>query len=525
LIGTEEIRKIPQFSGQTTGVTQSDLQFKNGYLVYSSSFGGNLVDEFTVRDFLDNSNNEKFATDFFEYLQLNYSKPEFNELYYNNLKLANILNDYYAKTVLENVAPTKTVANLQLTATTAVTYTSTNFINYDNRSIKKITAIIGYNTGDSYYISVPISSNYNILDNPNYDKYRINSFGGPQQYLYAEWFRYAQVKGAQILTPKINDVEENSFNDYTADLPIPINPPLLRIQFKNDKYVIPENSQSIRIPIDIVFDKQSTFSGQSFQVRIESIKGGPLYQVKLDDGSGNDNRIAHDFSIINGQSAVTTTLVLKNAALLSNPNLEITIKLFNLGVVALNNYTISNKPFIIQTIKPVRTQVENDISYDYVKESIKTRPQYLLQSFVDLNFNDSESEFYRNASSTSPSLIPGLIVASPPPPPPPPPAPTPHNPNINPADLTQNSLYNKMIRFGYTLEKRIGIGGTIITMNGDNPDVNIKFSRFFGFKAQIKPIEYRVLGYNSITFDVNNISETNRIISVLEDFWRPVIFD
>ena len=515
-----EIRKIPQFSGQTTGVTQSDLQFKGGYWVYSSSFGGNLVDEFTVRDFLDNQNNEQIATDFFNYLQSNYSQPEFNELYYNNIKLSNTLNDYYNKTIIENVAPTKTVANLQLTATTAVTYTNTNFVNYDKRSIQKITAVVGYNTGDSYYISVPISSSYNILDDSNYDKYKKNSLGGPQQYLYAEWFRYAQVKGDVVKTPNINDVKVNSFGDYTANLLSPINPPLLRIQFEKDKYVIPNNSQNVRIPINVVFDTIPPFSGQSFQVRVDSIKGAPLYKVKIDDGSGNDNRIAQNFSIINGQSAVTATLVLKDSNLLSNPNLEISVQLFSLGNYLLNSYTVSNKPFIIQTTKPLETQLQNDISYDYVKESIKTRPQYLLQSFVDLNFNDSESEFYRNESTTNPNVIPGLFVAPPPSLPPVPPAPTPHNPTVNPVDLTKNSLYNRMISFGYVLEKRLGIGGSIVTLNGDGPEVRFKFFRFRGFNEKIKPIEFRVLGYNSITFDVNDISETNRITELLINFFR-----
>jgi len=550
LIGTEEIRKIPQFSGQTTGVTQSDLQFKNGYLVYSSSFGGNLVDEFTVRDFLDNSNNEKIATDFFNYLQSNYSKPEFNELYYNNSKLANTLNDYYTKTIVDNVAPTKTVANLQLTATTAVTYTSTSFVNYDKRSIQKITAIIGYNTGDSYYISVPISSSYNILDNPNYDKYRINSLGNPQQYLYAEWFRYALKKNSVVTNQNVV-VHTNSFNNYTQRNPIGLNVPQLRIQFKNDKFVIPENTlEFTKIPIEIVFDNPANFTGQTFQLKIESANGTDAIiafgnvLAAIGGGAGtnpnippavgtdiglvegqNNNLIAQNILIPLGQSSVTATLSINSQRIFAMADLDIKLILLagtNIDYdtnKATQSYSVSSEQFSILTSQPNETQIQDDTSYDYVKESIRTRPQYLLQSFVDLNFNDSESEFYRNKSSTAPSLIPGLIVASPPPPPPPPPAPTSHNPNINPADLTKNSLYNRMISFGYTLEKRLGIGGTIITMNGDNSDIDIKFFLFFGNDKQIKPILFRVLGYNSITFDVNDASETNRITLLLEEFF------
>ena len=523
MIRTEEIRKIPQFSGQTTGVTQSDLQLRGGYWVYSSSFGGNLVDGFTVKDFLDNSNNEKIATDFFNYLQSNYSKPEFNEIYYDNVKLANVFNDYYDKTVVRNTAPTTTVANLQLTATTAVTYTSTNFINYNKRSAQKITVVVGFNTGDSYYVSVPLTSSFNILDNPNYDKYRKNSLGNYQEYIYAEWFRYSKRKGELVQTPNVNEVKENSFDDFTFLPPIPTNPPQLRIQFKNNKYVIPNNSQINIIPIEIVFDKPAPFQGESFQITLGSDLTGvldPPSWLSFDESSNKLNKV---FAIIPGQSAITTNFVIINKELLQARDLKIQVKLFQVGNPLLLSYVVSDQAFEIQTIKPEQVQLQNDISYDYVKESIKTRPQYLLQSFVDLNFNDSESEFYRNASSMSASLIPGLIIAVPPVPPIPP-APTSHDPNVNPVDITLNSLYNKLIRFGYVLERRMGIGGTVITMNGDNPDVDSKFFRLFGIQKQLRPIEFKIAGYNSITFDVNDVGETNRITGVLESFFSPIPF-
>ena len=407
MIRTDEIRIIPQFSGQTTGITESDLSFRSGYWVYTSSFGGNLVDEFTVRDFLDNPNNEQIATDFFNFLQENFLKPEFNELYYNNLKLANSFNDYYDKTVRSNVSPTKTVAQLQLTATTAVTYTNTNFIDYKNRSNKKLTVVIGYNTGDSYYLNVPISSSYSILDNQNYDKYRKNSLGEIKSYTEYEWFRYMLRAGQEISVPDINVVKENSFDNFVFVPPMPSNPPQIKIQFKNDKYIIPNGSQNNRIPIEVVFDKPSPFQGQSFQVRIDSVKGGPLYKVRIDDGSGNLGRISQNFSIIQGLSSVTSILELKDLTLLSNPNLEINVQLFKIGPESLVNYVISSQPFIIQTQKPTQVTLTNNLSYNYIKESTKFKPQVLLQSFVDLNFNDSESEIFRNIEfSQTPKIIP-----------------------------------------------------------------------------------------------------------------------
>jgi hypothetical protein len=195
---TEEILLSAQFTGSaSTSTEQSDLQLKNGYLVYSSSFGGNLVDEFTVRDFLDNQNNIQIATDFFNYLQSNFTNPQFNEIYYDNLKLSNVFNDYYDTTVRSNLPPTNIVANEQLLSTSAVTYLNTNFLDYNNRSNEVLTVVNGYNTGDSYYITVSISKSFSILDNQNYDKYRKDSLGQSATTIVSEEFRY--VSGNQSI--------------------------------------------------------------------------------------------------------------------------------------------------------------------------------------------------------------------------------------------------------------------------------------------------------------------------------------
>lgn len=402
----EEIRIIPEFTGQTSSVGESDLKLRSSYLVYTTSIGGGLVDEFTVRDFLDNSNNEKFAIEFFNYLQINFSKSEFNELYYNNIKLSNTLNDYYNKTIRNNLPPTTTVANLQLTATTAITYTNTNFVDYKNRSTKKISVVVGYNTGDSYYISVPISSSYNILDNPNYDKYRKDILGPIQSYTDAKWFRYVIKKGQTISVPDINVVKLNSFDDYVAQLPTPLNPSILRIQFKNDKYVIPKNSQNTTLPIDIVFDKPSTFEGQSFQLVFDGeLEGFDPSRISFEDSTVPPKYIKV-ITIISGQSSASASLFISDATILQQPIIKIGIKLLSMGSPADLLYTVSNSSFIIQTELPLQTQTTENLSYDFVKEGTKFRPQELLQSFVDLNFDDSESEFYKNKNI---SILPTAI--------------------------------------------------------------------------------------------------------------------
>ena len=525
MIRTEEILIIPQFTGQTTGVTQSDLQLQSGYWVYSSSFGGNLVDELNVRDFLDNSNNEKIATEFFDYLQSNYSKPEFNELYYDNFKLANILNDYYSKTVLSNLAPTKVVANLQLTATTAVTYTNTNFINYNQRSPQRITAIVNYNTGDSYYISVPINSSYNILDNQNYDQYRKDALGALQQYSYFEWFRYAYKKNTKI-TNDNTIIHLNSFDAYVQKIPIGLHAPQLRIQFKNDKFIIKGNNQT-NIPIEIVFDKPSSFQGQTFQIKIDSASGiqplispgfpiqSPILigtEIGLADGQNNDS-VTQNILIFQGQMGTTITLIIKSQRLFLMPDLNIKLTLLagtNVDYDANKDsqlYSVSNDSFSIFTEQIKDFEIQNDFYYDYVKNSIRTRPQYLLQSFVDINFNDSESEFYSNKYLAPPAL--------------PVPPPTTYDPNANQVDLTKNILYVKMLSFGYALKTRTGLGGSIITMGVNVDNIIPKFNSFPEIDKDNEEILFNFLGYNLITFNVNDINETNIILGALTDFWAP----
>ncbi len=414
---TEQLRLIPEFTGQTSATSeQSDLKLISGYFVYTSSFGGNLVDEFTVRNFLDNSNNEQLAIDFFNYLQSNYSRADFNELYYNNLKLANVFNDFYDRTVRSNLKPTNTVANLQLTATTAVTYTNTNFIDYNKRSNERITVVLGYNTGDSYYVTIPISKSFTILDNQNYDKFRKDSIGQSIKQQVAEEFRYVVKKSIKIKNEN-TIIHTNSFSNYSPKLPIGLNAPQLKIQFKNDKFIIKKNAQINTIPIEIVFDKMALFTGQTFQLKINSALGTdsnfgntnipPLIgtDIGLVDGQ-NNNLMFQNILISSGQSAFTATLSVNSNRILSMSDLNIQMILLggtNLDFdanKASQSYSVSNEPFSIFTEQAEEIEIQENQSIDFVKKTSKITPQFFIQSFVDLNFNDSESEFWLNPATT-----------------------------------------------------------------------------------------------------------------------------
>lgn len=553
---SEEIRLVPELTGQTTS-GESELKLRNGYFVYTSSFGGNLVNEFTVRDFLDNVNYEELATKFFNYLKDNFTKPDFTEIYYSNVKLANVFNDFYDKTVRSNLPPTTQVAKEQLVSTTAVTYTNTNFLDYNRRSEELLTDVIGYTTGDSYYITVPISRSYNILDNPNYDKYRRDSLGTFETKQIAEQFRYVIRKNSTTINEK-GVVHLNSFDDYSALTPVPLNVTTLKIQFKNDKYIIPNNAQPSIIPVEIVFDKPSEISGQTFQLRIENAIGGmgdnPLgayaaglvlqnggqdflnppsigTEIGLVDGE-NDNLTSQNFLISYGQSSVTANIAIKSPRIFLMKKLDITLKLLagtNLNYnenKSTQAYTVSDEKFHIIAEQDVEVEHLQNESIDYVIKFNKTTPKVFLQSFVDYNFDDNESLFWLNPPTTG--FPPEFTIASAPTPPAPP-APTEHG-NIDvfgAVDLTTNSLYNQMIAFGYQLIKREGLTDSIVTMNGNTGQAMARFFLFGGPNStlgQIKQTEFAILGYNNIKFDVTDQNETNRIKALLKQFFLGAYF-
>ncbi len=538
MITTEEIRLIPEFTGQTVNNEQSALKLRGGYLVYTNTFGGNLVDEFTVRDFLDNSNNEQLAIDFFNYLQSNYSKSEFNELYYNNLKLANVLNDYYDKTIRSNLPPTTTVANMQLTATTAVTYTNTNFVSYNKRSDELINVVMGYNTGDSYYISIPISKTYSILDNQNYDKYRKDSFGDSVSKEVSEQFRY--VIRAGVIMNKNAFVNRNFFSDYIPRTPLGLNQPQLKIQFKNDKFIIPQDTQPPLIPIEIVFDKISEFDGQTFQLKINDVHGdleetgfdltvASTTYIGLVDGQ-NNNLQSQNILISSGQSAFTAYLSINFAPIFEMTNLNIELILLagtNLDYDAHKSsqfYSVSSQNFKIIQQQSEEIGISTNLSVDYVRKKTKINPKYLIQSFVDLNFDDSESQFWLN-SPTSNFPEGYSITQAPVQPPPPPPQMTNLTQITGPVDLTSNFLYNALKNFGYTLSAREGFGQSVVTMNGDNANV---ISKLLGFSSSPwnppKEVIFHIRGYNIIKYDTQDAGETQRIYNLLRDFFSPFPF-
>lgn len=176
-----KIALLPEFENLVEQPVNSELTSLNNYLVYSSSIGGEIVDEFNVRSFLDNPDNSEIANNFILYLENNATQTEINEIVYDNKKLADIFNDFYNKTVRDSTQPDVTLIQSAITNTSAVTYTSNTFVFSPSsgfvRSGDMITELTESNNSPSMYISVFIPKKYDYIE-ATFDKYTKDCIDG-----------------------------------------------------------------------------------------------------------------------------------------------------------------------------------------------------------------------------------------------------------------------------------------------------------------------------------------------------------
>lgn len=167
----------------TTASISSNLQIVNQYEVNNvEGNGGGIVNYSNVRAFLNDDVNEDIINDFFSYLTGSTTREEFVEIYNSDQKLANVFNNYYNSSVLNNTFPSTAVINSSLTGTSGVTIINNSTFNYDgiapqkylegiplsiNDSTKNYStsqSLTTYTTEESYYIPVFIKRNNSQLD-------------------------------------------------------------------------------------------------------------------------------------------------------------------------------------------------------------------------------------------------------------------------------------------------------------------------------------------------------------------------
>ncbi len=155
----------PDPTAQSPAPVQSDLNILNTYLVYSTNDEVELVNDLNVRNFLDDPNNADIANGLLVYLQNNTTDLEFEEIVYDNKKLAEILNDFYNSTVRQDQSPDTTLIQNATTNTKEILFTPNVFLPDNTRSIEQRVTLVEFSSDDSFYIDVFLQKN-NITTSP-----------------------------------------------------------------------------------------------------------------------------------------------------------------------------------------------------------------------------------------------------------------------------------------------------------------------------------------------------------------------
>jgi hypothetical protein len=185
-----------------TGNGQSFLVNQDNYFL--NNVGGlnlNVVNPTNVRAYLNDPANDSIIKDFFSYLTGNTNQDQFREIFYSDQKLSNVFNSYYNQSVFSGQPSSTYYISQELTGTTTMSTTYTNFswngyapikspftgvtqeINNSTRFYINSDVTYSFTEDESYYIPVFIKKNYagasrqvfdacdrvvNILLNPNY---------------------------------------------------------------------------------------------------------------------------------------------------------------------------------------------------------------------------------------------------------------------------------------------------------------------------------------------------------------------
>jgi hypothetical protein len=150
----------------------------NGYLIHTNnSIENGLVNEYNVRGYLDNPDNESVVTRFKQYLSANTDNElQFNEIYYKSEKVYPILNDFYNEEIRFRSEANNVLVQDALDGTQVVTYRNNNFdfetnqrLDLDERS--KLVEIFSGETQLDYYINFSINIKEDSVYSTDYSQY------------------------------------------------------------------------------------------------------------------------------------------------------------------------------------------------------------------------------------------------------------------------------------------------------------------------------------------------------------------
>lgn len=155
-------------------VLQSGLNLENNYYVYTQNLGGGLTNEFNVRAYLNDPQNQLIIDQFIAYMQSNTSDTEFLEIFYDDAKLQSVFNAFFeAELQGQNVSVTAVID--QSLSNTISIVVNDNVWNWEgSSSVTEMTGLpesisgatrseatreelISVTSEDSYYIPVKIN--------------------------------------------------------------------------------------------------------------------------------------------------------------------------------------------------------------------------------------------------------------------------------------------------------------------------------------------------------------------------------
>lgn len=396
------IQRVTILLKSTTAETvsvESDLVLTNGYLAYSETIGGNVVNDLNVKDFLDNPSNEEIATDFFNFLQTNTTTDEFRAIFYNSQKLSNTFNDFYNKTIRTGQKPSRKDVTPQLTGSTAHTFSSVDFVTPTERSKNNTSLISFINTGQSYYLPVFIDTQFDRVETSDLDRFHHDCLGDEQVTLETAYNRFIEKRTVLLPNP------ENLVKEYQSFVGVSIGKGnLTAFKFKFDKKVVGLNEIVGIIPVDIIFQNPVP-SAQTIYMLVSTSASTAVFGTDFDlNNPLIPSKTYKKFPLNAGDTGITTDIRVFDS-FKSNPLAKITLFLSSvvlgdtggrgpdiLIVPDMRRFEVINEQPLVQS------EVMSDVNE--VEISKVSQRQNLLQCFVDENFNDSESEFWRNRNVT-----------------------------------------------------------------------------------------------------------------------------
>lgn len=448
-----------RFSGATDSVNSGytltsgeQLTSSNNYLVYKDNSGGGVVNNNNVRDFLDKDENQDLAKLFVEYLEENTNFTEFKEIFYNNKKLADTFNEYYKNKFLSTENTNNSISN-SLKNTREIITQNTSFDNQTNRNKNKLKNLNQTSiTGDSYFLNIQINKSIKTSPKGDYSEYFKDEIKG--SYLNNTYtfinknenstiygnipyliklknnnninFGYAPISTINsntFFSPFTNnewDKNNYYFKDYdqfskhlnyqpeslTSNTPgIYISQKILSINsgfttyFSNEgeftytanfnseglKFFNKTNDQTLYIPITITLNNPSTGT-TTLNVTYEQYSTAILGNDFVMDKSNNSSNTL-EFTFLNGEFQKTKSIIITNQI-----NTEDTI------ILSLNyksvRYRVLLEYLIIRCEEFIEIKTNKDMSYLLIENNYEN--DLYLNSFVRLNYNNGDLEFYRD---------------------------------------------------------------------------------------------------------------------------------